>query len=807
LSFDAVVILDSEGARRIDIERLPLRVGTGSECELRLPGPGGGPVALLDLLDDAPFVQPVGAAGALKINGTPLTTSRRLDSGDALEFFGSRIEVGTRDGALTLSIQLEDSAYITKPPEPEDAAGLDDEAIAPTAFRRASETAARTVEGRKHHWQTIVGGVLVALMIASYLLFSARSVQFTIQPSAPDDFDVSGGWFRLPLGDRHLMRSGNYTIHVRKDGYYDLSQSLTVGDAQSQSFELVLRKLPGHLSVATSPQVDAIVTIDEGIVGQAPYGPVELQPGMHSVSVSADRYLPFADVFEIPGLGRQEQVQVQLVPRWANVGVSTEPTGATIYAGEQKLGKTPMSLELLEGSHDLILILDGYSAWDGTIVAEPNVDQQFPTIQLEPANARLLVNTIPRSANVTVNGRYRGQSPVNLSLSPDINYEIGMSKAGYGVAQRKIRLQAAASEEITVDLTARTGQVTVRSYPSDATVYVDGRARGTGTVTVNLSSAPHRIEVRRQGYESYGRSITPRPGYPQTVQIRLRSEEEIRQASIALTITTSNDQVLRRVEPGSFVMGASRSEQGRRANEVLLPVKLTKPFFIAAKEVSNKEFAKFKKSHDSGGDVHVSLAGDNNPAASMSWSDAVEYCNWLSAQEGLPPAYEKKFDRWVSIYPVPSGYRLPSEAEWAWAIRYQGSGKASRFSWGAKLPPRGEAGNYADKSALGLVPTILPSYDDGYASTAPVGTFPANALGIHDGGGNVAEWVNDFYTVPTPGQTKAIVDPRGPERGTHHVIRGSSWRHAGIVELRFSYRDFGTEPRTDVGFRLARNVE
>ena len=807
MSFDAVVILDAEGERRIDIERLPLRVGTGSECELRLPGPGGGPVALLDLLDDVPFVQPVGGGGALQINGAALTTSRRLSSGDTLEFFGSRIEVGAQDGALRLAVRLEDSAYVTKPPELPDAAGLDDEAIAPTAFRRASETAARGVESRKHHWQTIVGGVLVALMIASYLLFSARSVQFAVQPSAPDDFDISGGWFRLPLGDRFLMRTGSYTVHVRKEGYYDLSQTLTVGDAQSQSFELVLRKLPGHLTVLTHPQVDAIVTIDEGIVGQAPYGPVELQPGVHSVSVSTDRFLPFADVFEIPGLGRQEEVQVQLVPRWANVEVSTEPTGATIYRGEQKLGQTPMRLELLEGSHDLSMILDGFKAWDGTIIAEPNVDQTIPTIRLEPANARLLVNTIPRGANVTVNGRYRGQSPVNLSLSPDINYEIGMSKAGYGVAARKIRLESAASEEITVDLTARTGRVTVRSYPSDATVYVDGRSRGTGTVTLNLSSAPHRIEVRRQGYESYSRSITPRPGYPQTVQIRLRSEEEIRQSSIALTITSSADQLLRRVEPGSLVMGASRSEQGRRANEVLVPVTLTKPFFIGAKEVSNKEFAKFKKSHDSGGDTHASLAGDNNPAANLTWSDAVEYCNWLSAQEGLAPAYEKKFDQWIPIYPVPSGYRLPSEAEWAWAIRYQGSGKASRFSWGDKLPPRGEAGNYADKSAAGLVPTILPSYDDGYASTAPVGTFPANALGIHDGGGNVAEWVNDLYTVPTPGQTKAIVDPVGPERGTHHVIRGSSWRHAGITELRLSYRDFGTEPRPDVGFRLARNVE
>jgi formylglycine-generating enzyme required for sulfatase activity len=808
LSFDAVIILDAEGERRIDLNSLPLRVGTGSECELRLPGPGGGPVALLDLLDDAPFVQPVGGVGALQINGSPLTTSRRLLSGDALEFFGSRIEIGEADGLLRLAIRLEDSAYLTKPPELPDADGvLEDETIAPTAFRRASESAARTVETRKHAWQWVVGGVLVALVIASYLLFSARSVQFTVQPADPDDFEIDGGWFKVPLGDRILMRTGSYTVHVEKDGYYDLSQRLTVGDAQSQTFELELRKLPGHLTVSTEPAVDAIVTIDEGIVGEAPYGPVELQPGVHSVTVSAERYLPFADVFEIPGLGRQEAVQVQLVPRWANVDISTQPPGAVVYAGAEKLGQTPVQLELIEGSHDLSIILDGFKAWDGTIVAEPNVDQELPTIQLEPANARLLVNTIPRGANVTVNGRYRGQSPVNLSLSPDINYEIGMSKAGYGAAQRKVLLEAAARREITVDLTAKTGRVTVRSYPSDATVYVDGRRRGTGTVTLNLSSAPHRIEVRREGYESYSRSITPRPGYPQTVQIRLRSEEDIRRSSIAMTITSSEDQVLRRVEPGSFVMGASRSEQGRRANEVLVPVQLTKPFFIGAKEVSNKEFAKFRKAHDSGGDVHASLSGDNNPVTNVTWSDAAEYCNWLSAKEGLAPAYEKKFDEWIPIYPTPNGYRLPSEAEWAWAIRYQGSSKASRFAWGEKLPPKGEAGNYADKSAAGLVPTILPRYDDGYASTAPVGTFPANALGIHDGGGNVAEWVNDLYTVPTPGQTRPVIDPVGPERGTHHVIRGSSWRHAGVTELRLSYRDYGTDPRIDVGFRIARNVE
>jgi hypothetical protein len=154
LSFDAVVILDAEGERRIDIERLPLRLGTGIECELRLPGPGGGPVALLDILDDAPFVQPVGGDGALQINGAPLITSRRLTAGDTLEFFGSRIEIGEQHGALQLQIQLEDSAYVTKPPEVPDAAGeLEEEAIAPTAPGQLSHENITGRESLAAYWR------------------------------------------------------------------------------------------------------------------------------------------------------------------------------------------------------------------------------------------------------------------------------------------------------------------------------------------------------------------------------------------------------------------------------------------------------------------------------------------------------------------------------------------------------------------------------------------------------------------------------------------------------------------------------
>ncbi len=808
MSFEDLFIRDVEGERRVDASALPLRVGTGSECALRLPGPGGPPVALLDLLDGVPFVQPVGKDTSLEINGEPLEASRRLGHGDELQFFGSRICVTTDAKRVLLDVKLEDSAYVTRPPvDPAEDALPDDEAIAPTAFRRAAETTAQISTTKLHPLRAIVGGGLAILLFASYLLFSSKSVQFEIEPPGPDGFDIDGGWFQLPIGDRTLLRKGTYTVNVNKKGYYDVDQSFVVGDDQSMTIKLRMRKKPGKLLVIADPPVDAVVTVDDDQVGKAPFGPLELQPGTHALRVESERYLPYSGTVEMAGLERLESVHVQLVPQWADVYVESEPSGATIFAGDEPMGVTPGTIQLLEGTHEITIAADGYAAWDGNIVAEANVPQSLPKITLQPADGRLLVNTIPRGANVTVNGRYRGQSPITLSLSPGVDYVIGMSKAGYGVTSRSLRLESAASESITVDLSARLGTVTVDVTPADATVYVDGRARGSGKTTVRLSSAPHSIEVRRQGYTSWKRTITPRPGYPQTLTARLRSLEAVARDSVAQTLETAAGQTMRRVEGRTFSMGASRAEMGRRANEVIRPVTITRPFLISVHEVTNKQFAQFRKNHDSGADVHVSLAADDNPVANLTWADAVQYCNWLSKLEGRTPAYRQEFDQWVAVYPTPDGYRLPTEAEWALAARYAGRQQPLKFPWGDKWPPPPESGNLADRSARELVPSILPAYDDAYASTAPVGKFKPNPIGLYDTAGNVAEWVNDFYTVPTPGITTPAVDPVGPERGKSHVIRGSSWRHAGITELRLSYRDYSATPRPDVGFRIARYAD
>ncbi|MDZ7644147.1 MAG: PEGA domain-containing protein [Woeseiaceae bacterium] len=809
MKFDAVMIHDAEGRRRVPSHKLPLRIGTGAECELRLPGPGSNTVALLDQLDGEPFVQPVGRTAGMQVNGKPLTTSRRLTAGDTLEFFGTRLEFADpdADGQLDVTVHLEDSAYITRPPDLDAPAGdAAEEAIAPSAFQRAADVRVAEAPHRVPAWQWAVAAGVVLLIGVSFLLFTSRSIQFDVQPGGADDLRISGGWFRLPVGDRVLLREGSYTVHVEKTGYYDVNQSLQVGATPSRTITIEMRRLPGRLTVSTDPPVDAVVTVDSTEVGPAPFGPLELEPGTHTVAVRAADFLPYEHRLTVPGLGLDQRLDVQLVPRWAEFTVRSEPTGATIYRDQEELGETPATLRLAEGSHALTVVKEGFAAWDSTVEATANEHRELPLIELEPANARLEVNSVPLGANVTVNGRYRGQAPVRLALSPDVDYRIGLSKAGYGSTERQVRLEAAASRSITVDLTARVGRVTINAWPEDAVVYVDGRSRGRGSLTLELPSAPHELEVRKEGYETFSRSVTPRPGYPQTIQVRLLSHEEVRRRSIATTVENTAGQTLRRVEPGSFTMGASRRQQGRRANEVLVPVSITRPFYIGTREVTNAEFLRFRADHDSG-DLHASLAGNNNPVVNVSWADAVEYCNWLSAQEGLTPAYVKRFEKWEAVTPTPDGYRLPTEAEWAWAIRYQARAEPLLFPWGDRLPPRRDSGNYADQSASELVPTVLPGYNDGYASTAPVGSFPANALDLYDGGGNVAEWVQDYYAVPTPGQTDAIEDPTGPARGSNRVIRGSSWRSATVSELRLSYREFGTGGRVDLGFRIARNAQ
>jgi len=222
--------------------------------------------------------------------------------------------------------------------------------------------------------------------------------------------------------------------------------------------------------------------------------------------------------------------------------------------------------------------------------------------------------------------------------------------------------------------------------------------------------------------------------------------------------------------------------------------------------VTNGQFRRYRPEHASGRIGGTSLETDHHPVVQVSWQDAAAYCNWLSERASLPLAYELREGKLAPVSPPTTGYRLPMEAEWAWAARAAGRDAPLKYAWGDRLPVPAGSGNYADESARGIVPGVLDGYDDGYPGTAPSESFGANAVGLFGLGGNVAEWVQDLYTIHPAGSGPER-DPRGPEEGEHRVIRGSGFLHSTVTELRLSFRDYGSGPRPDVGFRIARYAD
>ena len=74
-------------------------------------------------------------------------------------------------------------------------------------------------------------------------------------------------------------------------------------------------------------------------------------------------------------------------------------------------------------------------------------------------------------------------------------------------------------------------------------------------------------------------------------------------------------------------------------------------------------------------------------------------------------------------------------------------------------------------------------------------------------GGNVAEWMHDYYTIYSASEAQAFVDPTGPNQGKHHVVRGSSWLRGTLSNTRLAYRDYREKPHAEIGFRIARYIE
>ena len=244
-----------------------------------------------------------------------------------------------------------------------------------------------------------------------------------------------------------------------------------------------------------------------------------------------------------------------------------------------------------------------------------------------------------------------------------------------------------------------------------------------------------------------------------------------------------------RIKGGTFTMGSPVDEPERWDEEIQHQVKVSS-FSIGKYQVTQKEYEEIMGTNPS------RFKGDGNlPVESVSWFDAIEYCNKRSQWEGITPAYiigGSDRNRTVTWNRDANGYRLPTEAEWEYACR---AGTTTPFNTGNNITTK--QANYN-----GNYPYNGNESGEYRETTVPVGSFPANRWGLYDMHGNVWEWCWDWYG---DYETGVQVDPTGAVSGDYRVERGGSWDDHGQY-LRSAYRD-RSNPSISydfIGFRLVR---
>ncbi len=537
-----------------------------------------------------------------------------------------------------------------------------------------------------------------------------------------------------------------------------------------------------HLDLTSVP-AGADVSVDGQLVGQTPLEGLTLAPGLHLIELRHSHYAAYSRQLRLPP-GETTALNATLDEGIGELLLYSNPRGAWAEVdGVRRDGTTPLLVKLPSGAHEIAMGMEERRAATATVTVMADQHQELHLdLGIVPYGA-LTVETVPADARVTLPGTEVEYVPgVRLPLG---EYPVAVSRRGYESREQRLEV-GYGDNHYAMTLPRAFARLKVRTTPADARVRLRYRQSDESTLAwhdyrsdLDIPTGEVELQVRAMGRRSVYRHLDLPPG-GSTVTLTLEPMHEKAGQRLRDTLKSGGQGPEMVVVPaGSFLLG---SPDGAASERPVRRMDMTEPFAVGVTEVTVADFRRFtqatgREAQDPGGDGSL-------PATRMSFAEAAAYADWLSIETG-------------------SHYRLLSEAEWEYMARAGGTGS---YFFGDDATALCRYGNVADASMQRRHTGFdVADCDDGFAELAPVGSFPANAFGIKDVIGNVAEWVMECGL---PSYAELPDDGSPLDAGIKcptHGVRGGSWDD-GVDGVRTARRGLASSASASRGTRLARDL-
>jgi formylglycine-generating enzyme required for sulfatase activity len=659
----------------------------------------------------------------------------------------------------------------------------------------------KLTQARRRRRLSILGLAFAVVIVLLALTIEGLQLRVSPEEAAQTARVTRISGLAIPVAGRWFMLGKSVALAVDAEGFRP--QEITVQrPVESRFIDIQMQAFPGELVITVSAPEPYELRVGGNLVEPQEPGRylITAEAGELELALTGPRFVTVTQSVSVIGKGTTQHLDLTALAAEGTVRWSMSPGDAEVSIDGIVLTTFDGSVQLPLGDHEIVLSKAGYRPSRHVVQIGVGADIDLGVIELKPSAVGIQVLSDPAGAAVFVGGAFKGVTPVALALKSGESVALSVRLGGYQSASETVKAPVTGVMKRSFRLKPVRIAGHITSMPK-AQILVNGLSIGSTPIDGEFRSGD-QIRAVADGFADGMMTVGPAQGQAFEHHFELLRADQapfVRAPAVAIVNAGIELKKFPQTDLPAAYLG-SAGIAGRFANGVSVA-----PFYLGSTEITASQFAEVMNK------PAPPPARANLPMTDISWEEAVNFCNALSAKQGLAPFYrfdDAKGVRVVYFDTESRGFRLPTELEWLVVnrpINASFSGQSAIYSWGSEsVVPRG-IGNLGGSEAAGINggASMPGGYMDDDIELAKVGSYRANQAGIRDLDGNASEWLHDFKISHS---TQDQDGPFGPAYGVGHLIRGSSFRTTSLAELSLAWRTHSNSGSDLVGFRVARSI-